>query len=777
MSKTTGTAMRPLTVLAAVAVASAVLSVAAPAAAQENDPMPETLPAGSACVGDALLDSGFTDIERTDAAYEAVNCLAHYAITVGTTPTTYGPSDSTTRAQMALFLHRTATLAGVSFGAAADDRAAMFSDIDGQSDAIQEAIKALYAKGIVDGRAASGAPGAPSDDTYVPGEPINRAEMARYLVNLVRLASPDLFNTDGTLSGVEQLDRFDDAERHTPAATSTAIAQAYELGITAGRDAAAHVFGPDGPVTRWQMALFLTRALAHTPLRPAGASLYTDGASVTVSVRDTDGNVPSNRPYVDVFVADLDEFGDAFDDDGECDASVVRAAALYWNSHICEIDRFDERVDADGDLTLDFSDDLTSDGVVVWIWTGDVGDEADIASLWGSTVVFGDDTLPPPPAEQLTVTYAGVEVRADGTPFKARRGSDVSIRMQLQGRYGDDPLRDVPSPAGGASYAVTLSSAATDGTVIETRAPATVTLDADGSAELSLPSAFREAPDGHTVTVTVTPNGAAPAAVLPAATVEFMPAAARTVASIEATAASVWRELPPAGGRGSNSVEIVVYDQFGRRLGTDMAVVVASSLDTADQWISRGSSTARSGRAVVRYEYTPSSSPVGVTETLTVGLDSYNAAEDSDNDGTDDEGRHRGPPTTDPAALCDGDPVTDSEDSVHSGDVCVTVAVHWAPDAADTDGGTARNVLHADLARETVIVDVDGAPHAVSYADATDRDAFSVAGGANRDATSAELMTAFVSALERCNAADAASPCKLMWDTSLVRWYFDLTPG
>ena len=69
-------------------------------------------------------------------------------------------------------------------------------------------------------------------------EPINRAEMATYLRNLVRAASPDLFDSDGELEGVETLDQFDDARQTTTAATSDAIAEVYELGVTIGRTGA-----------------------------------------------------------------------------------------------------------------------------------------------------------------------------------------------------------------------------------------------------------------------------------------------------------------------------------------------------------------------------------------------------------------------------------------------------------------------------------------------------------------------------------------------------------
>ena len=268
---------------------------------------------------------------------------------------------------MALFLYRTAVAAGVDFDATADDPAAMFSDISDLGDARQTAIKALYAKSIMSGRNTSvRAPaGAASSDTFVPHEPINRAEMAVYLRNLVRAASPDLFDEDGALEDVESLDEFDDARRTVPAATSDAIATIYELGITTGRSST--TYAPDGFVRRSNMALFITRTIAHTTLRPAGLTVQQDGAKIVASLRDR-GFIPVDDAYVDVFVADADDADEAFDNDGSCDRRSVREAPRYYHD-ACEIDAGDERTD-NGDVTVDMAEELTSVGLVVWVWSG-----------------------------------------------------------------------------------------------------------------------------------------------------------------------------------------------------------------------------------------------------------------------------------------------------------------------------------------------------------------------------------------------------------------------
>ncbi|WP_420614420.1 S-layer homology domain-containing protein [Candidatus Spongiisocius sp.] len=61
-----------------------------------------------------MPSSGFPDTEDlSDESVRAIDCVAHYGITTGTSPTTYSPHDHLTRAQMARFLIRTASALGV----------------------------------------------------------------------------------------------------------------------------------------------------------------------------------------------------------------------------------------------------------------------------------------------------------------------------------------------------------------------------------------------------------------------------------------------------------------------------------------------------------------------------------------------------------------------------------------------------------------------------------------------------------------------------------------
>ena len=156
------------------------------------------------------------------------------------------------------------------------DSDADFGDIAELGEDRQNAIKALARNGILPGR---------GDMAFEPHADITRAEMAEALINLLRHASSDLFNEDGSLKiDDDDLDYFADARAAVPRSVDAAISYAYELGITTGRDDA--TFGPNDGVPRRNMATFIIRTMNHTNTRPAGVSAQSDGeGGIRVSVR------------------------------------------------------------------------------------------------------------------------------------------------------------------------------------------------------------------------------------------------------------------------------------------------------------------------------------------------------------------------------------------------------------------------------------------------------------------------------------------------------------
>ena len=259
--------------------------------------------------GDALEDFGFTDLGDLGDAARDIDCLAYYDITTGKTADTFDPNSNVTREHMALFLYRAANAAGVD--TMGGDGDADFGDIADLGEDRQNAIKALARNNILAGR--SDMAFAPSSDNHPrrDGGSPRRVAQAR---------QQPLFNADGSLKGVAELDHFADARAAVPRAVDSAISQAYELGITEGKADA--TFGSGDGVPRRHMATFIMRTLAHTNLRPAGVSIQRDvGAdgptkAIRISVRSAD-LVPVSNVRVDAFWIAADRVDEVFAD-GAC---------------------------------------------------------------------------------------------------------------------------------------------------------------------------------------------------------------------------------------------------------------------------------------------------------------------------------------------------------------------------------------------------------------------------------------------------------------------------
>jgi hypothetical protein len=117
---------------------------------------------------------GFTDIGSLSAASQtAINQLKQLNITAGTSATTFDPSGLVPRWQMALFLTRLATAAGVALPSGA---AQGFTDISGQVATTQTAINQAKQLGIADGTSAT---------TFDPNSNTLRWQMALFLTRVL----------------------------------------------------------------------------------------------------------------------------------------------------------------------------------------------------------------------------------------------------------------------------------------------------------------------------------------------------------------------------------------------------------------------------------------------------------------------------------------------------------------------------------------------------------------------------------------------------------------
>ena len=668
-----------LAVLAAGALVASVLVAGSAPAGAVTDRADHTTRL-SACVGDAAGDRMFSDVSEGHVFRGAINCVAYYGITKGTGDgSTYTPEQDVTRAQMAVFIARAAEVAGVDLGSVGD---AGFDDIADTWGEAQDAINRLASRGMI---ASGGA--------YRPDDAITRAEMAAFLIGLLVEAAPDVTrdSSGAILLGVAGSRSV--ADDRFPDASGAEIAAIYELGVTRGASAANvqdateppldFNYEPGGTVDRGQMAAFITRALAHTPVRPAGVTAQYDGADVVVSVRDAQYR-PVSRAAVDVFWAAANQADRAISADGTCHPRGVTQADR--SSDPCEIDDTDPVTGRDGDARVAVTGlrRVPDGGAVVWAWTGRDGD----------TVAAGTELFMFEVAEGADLGFATETLVA--TSFiarKARFGSTVLYTMQLR-----DIIGEVSTGVNGTDPARWSLSVQATGQDPEVQ---TLVSDGTGAAVFSIGLAARPAGTSGdvTVTYTLTPLDNAPSVTVDAdgraagsGTVIFSDGAPSIAGTDAIVTVDTRRYVHVTGSTTGNTATVTVLDQYGNPF-PGARVSLASSLDG----VSFGSGTVNS-RGSYRFAYRYSGAG-GVTEALTP---SYGATTTS---------------------------LTGT-----------AVTVHWAADAGPNDDGTARTVLTGDVNRRHIVVNDGDGPVLLVY---DDNDRFDLRGEpTSLAAFEAELATA-----------------------------------
>ncbi len=703
------------------AVGSAPAGAAEIKTGEDNKAEQSAKPTFSACVGAAHEDAGFTDLGTLSTAADAINCLAYYGISAGKTADTFDPNSNVTRSQMALFLNAAASKAGVDLmGGDGDDD---FDDIADLGENRQNAIKALARNGIMSG----------SGGDFRPHDDITRAEMAMALVNLTRHTAPSKFvqagtdkgklaDSDGAALAADKVDYFNDARRTVPAAVDTHISYAYELGITSGTGDGT-TFSPNAPVPRRQMAVFITAALAHSNLRPAGLTVQSDNGELTASLRDADFKPVANE-LIDAFYVDTARVGRAFNNDGEC-RSIVKAVdgAPSTTNKPCEIHVLDAATDADGNAPLNgLTAAQIGKGVTVWAWTGDSGDKFDEDT---SRVMLEQGPVSDPTvAEKLTVSPNRAR-----TPI-ARFGTAVEFTGQLQHTDGglDKDTTVGTDGESAAEYSLvvhvltgTIAAAgptvAADGGVtgsdaggtalgvVSRSAPETLKTDADGKLTFSLSTSDPSATtndDSRTVVYVLTPGDNAPEVTAGGGEpsrlsgyVVFAEESAK-VTNVKVEPIGAYAVVGTAANPASHGVTVTVTDQYGRPM-RNQAVTLSSTNNSSTFPGARR--TGSNGTVRIFYSH---AGIVAATEPLT-------ATWNGDAAGATDTG---GPGC-----------VTDAADGL---DRCGTASVYWAVRAADGAPDAATGIIAADLEENEIVVN-DSSPTVVRY-DANDIFSTSVPG-------------------------------------------------
>jgi hypothetical protein len=176
----------------------------------------------------------FPDVLSDHWAYAFIESIWSMGLTAGYPNGTYGPDNSVTRAEMAVFLKK--GIHGSSYTPPALNGSHPFNDLAGHW--AEAWMEELYDEGMT-----SGYP----DGTYRPENQVTRAEMAVFLLKAKQGSS---YIAPAPAGG-----SFSDVAGHWAEAW---IEQLKEEGITSGYPDG--TFRPENPVTRAEMAVFLVRA-------------------------------------------------------------------------------------------------------------------------------------------------------------------------------------------------------------------------------------------------------------------------------------------------------------------------------------------------------------------------------------------------------------------------------------------------------------------------------------------------------------------------------------
>jgi hypothetical protein len=361
--------------------------------------------------------AGFTDTTSTD-----VDCIAYYGITTGVTATTYEPSASIPRWQMALYLTRFMDVAGLTLGSGADQG---FTDISGHSAATQTAINQIKQAGVTTGTTAT---------TYDPDSNVTNEQMAMFVTRALGQTPVGQNGSNDTVSslalyinGTTATYNYDDIDSGVTFEGHNAIIETFHLGLT-GDLSTVRTFSPATAMTRGTMATWLTNALAHTHARPTGLHMQsTDVADFGSMAAASDELHVSNRDASFDAIANTSVDVMAFYDDpadttdlavsaatGKCDDMVTAQS-----STICTMDVGDSVTNASGNIVLEMSamaggDASVGDGqsVQYWAWTAANGTVYVSTTHTTSTVTITSTT----DSTQLKVTSSQARATRSASP-------------------------------------------------------------------------------------------------------------------------------------------------------------------------------------------------------------------------------------------------------------------------------------------------------------------------------------------------------------------------
>ena len=189
-----------------------------------------------------LVSVDFLDVPPSHPFHDFINTIARNRITAGCLGgQSFCPDDSVTRGEMAVFLLK--ALVGADYVPPA--ASGIFSDVPADYFA-RDWVEDLYNRGITGGCNPS-----PPPLQYCPDRPVTRGEMAVFLLKTL-LGTAYVPPAAAGIFGDVPLDYF----------AIDWVEDLYNRAITAGCQADPLLYCPEGPNTRGQMAVFLTKTFS-----------------------------------------------------------------------------------------------------------------------------------------------------------------------------------------------------------------------------------------------------------------------------------------------------------------------------------------------------------------------------------------------------------------------------------------------------------------------------------------------------------------------------------
>lgn len=234
----------------------------------------------------------------TNTHESAVDCVAWYGITTGTSPNGYSPGEPVPRDQMASFITRLIDYVAVrtqstSDGLPAAPSANAFPCDVATDNTHYTSIQRLAAAGIVEGNGTDGQGRA----CYQPSEPVSRAQMASFIARAQEVLGQDV-PTSGTFDYFGD-DDGDTHEANINAITAERIAQGVGGSKVNGKDR----YDPSADVRRDQMASFLARKVDRlidlTDAIPPGTATISPTSAAVAPGGEYEGTITASRGTID----------------------------------------------------------------------------------------------------------------------------------------------------------------------------------------------------------------------------------------------------------------------------------------------------------------------------------------------------------------------------------------------------------------------------------------------------------------------------------------------